>query len=71
MKMVGNAVSEKMAFEGVGSVELSVKQSGKKLRIVRKLNVEKSIVTAENYDSFRKLMVLWQSIDSILLTNNK
>ena len=67
MKMVGNAVSRKLAFEGVGSMEISIKQSGQKLRVVRNLKLEKSVVPAADYANYRQLLAAWQGVDQVLL----
>ena len=67
MKMVGDAVSRKLAFDGVGSVEISIKQSGNKLRLVRNLKLEKSVVSVSDYANYRQLIATWQSVDKVLL----
>ena len=67
VKMVGGNISRKLSFPGIGKVEVSVKQSGKKLRIVRSLKVEKSLIPVSDYENYRKLMSVWQSLDGILL----
>lgn len=67
VKMVGGKISRKLAFDGIGSVEFTVKQSGNKLRIVRNLKVEKSLIPVEDYAKYRQLMALWQSVDAVLL----
>ena len=67
MKMVGKAVSQKLAFDGIGSVEISIKQSGKKLRVVRNLKLEKSVVPVSDYAQYRQLIAAWQSVDKVLL----
>ena len=67
MKMVDGAVKEKLSFDGVGSVEISIKQSGKKLRVQRNLKLEKSLVPVADYDNFRHLLVLWQHYDGVLM----
>ncbi len=67
VKMVGKSIKRKLAFDGLGSVEFTVKQSGNKLRIVRNLKVEKSLIPVEDYANYRQLMVVWQSVDDVLL----
>jgi hypothetical protein len=64
LKMVGNPIAIKLSHEGVGSVEISVKQSGKKLRVVRKLKLEKSMVPVEEYAQYRELLAAWQSYNA-------
>lgn len=67
MKLVGDKVSQKLAFDGIGSVEVSVKQSGKKLVVNRKLTIEKSMISPSEYANYRQMIALWQSIDRVLL----
>lgn len=67
VKMMGTKVNEKLTFDGVGSVQVSIKQSGKKLIVVRKLKLEKSIVPVSDYENYRKLLAVWQSHDSVML----
>lgn len=67
MKMVGKTVARKLTFEGVGSVEISIKQSGNKLRVVRNLKLEKSVVAVSDYANYRQLVSTWQSVDKVLL----
>ncbi len=67
VKLVGGAIERSLAVEGVGQVTVNVKQSGKKLRVVRRLKLEQSIVPVKDYDAFRRLLALWQQTDSLLL----
>ncbi len=67
MKMVAAGQSRKLDFEGVGSVEITLKQSGSKVRVVRNLKLDKSLVEVNDYNAYRQLIALWQSVDGILL----
>lgn len=67
LKMVGNTVSKKLDFDGIGSVEISIKQSGKKLKVSRNLKLDKSLVPTTDYANYRQLLVLWQQYDKVLL----
>ena len=67
LKMVGGKVSQSLAFEGIGQVEISIKQSGKKLTVSRKLKIEKSLIAPEEYAAYRQLMATWKSVDCVLL----
>ena len=42
-------------------MQVSVKQSGKTLKVERKLKLEKSVVPVEDYANYRKLLATWQS----------
>jgi hypothetical protein len=67
MKIVGISNNCSLNHEGIGSVEINIKQSGKKLRVVRNLKLEKSLIEPADYSSYRQLLALWQSIDNVLL----
>lgn len=67
VKMVGSKVSKKVEHEGIGSVEIKVKQSGNKIIVDRKLKLEQSLVPATDYAKYRELIATWQSIDHLLL----
>ncbi len=61
VKLVGGSVSDKLSFDGIGTMQVSVKQSGKTLKVERKLKLEKSVVPIEDYANYRKLLATWQS----------
>ncbi len=67
MRMVGDKVSLKVSFNGIGMAEISIKQSGKKIVVNRKLKIEKNIIEPADYANFRQLMATWQSIDRVLI----
>ena len=67
LKMVAAAQNRKLDFEGVGSVEISIKQSGNKVRVVRNLKLDKGDIEVSDYSAYRQLIALWQSVDSVLL----
>ena len=67
IKLVGGAVNQNFSAEGVGSVEISIKQSGTKLRVVRSLKLEQSMVPVSDYAAYRRLLTLWQGTDKLLL----
>jgi len=61
MKLVGGNISDKLSFDGIGSMQVSVKQSGKTLKVERKLKIDKSTIPVEDYANYRKLLATWQS----------
>ena len=67
VKLVGGKISRKLSFDGIGSVEISVKQSGSKIKVVQNLKLDKSLIPVNEYESFRQLMVTWQSVGSLQL----
>ena len=67
VKMVGKAISETKTYEGVGSLTINVKQSGKKLVVSRRLTLDNSIVESKDYTNYRDLLATWQSYNNITL----
>ena len=67
MKLVGGNSVSKLDFPGLGSVEVSVKQSGTKLRVVRNLKIDKSLIPVEDYKDYCSLLAAWQGVDKVLL----
>ena len=67
VKLLGGNVNEKLSFDGIGSMQVSVKQSGKTLKVERKLKLEKSTIAVEDYANYRKLLATWQSIGGAML----
>ena len=48
-------------------MKVSVKLSGNKLRVVRNLKLEQSVVPVSAYEHYRQLLTMWQGIDALLL----
>lgn len=71
MKMLEKNVSKKLSFDGIGSLEISVKQSGNKLKVVRNLKLEKSLISPSEFASYRQLLATWQTSDVIMLKSGK
>ncbi|MGX8713174.1 MAG: DUF3857 domain-containing protein [bacterium] len=66
VKLVGGAISHKLS-NAVGNLEISIKQSGKKIKVIRNLTIDKSVIAVDQYADYRSLIALWQSVDSLLL----
>ena len=71
VKLVGGNVKQSLRYDGVGSVEVSIKQSGKNLRVVRNMTLEKSVIEVGSYSAFRQLLTLWQDYSDVLLRVKK
>jgi hypothetical protein len=65
-KLLGGGVNYSADFEGVGKVDVMVKQSGKNVRVVRNLKLEQTIVPVSDYDKYRQLIVTWQGVSNLL-----
>ena len=73
VKMVGEAISRKLEFPGVGNLEISIKQKGTNLIVVRNLTIEKSLIPVEEYAGYRTLTANWLSFNNhtVLLRSKK
>ena len=71
VKLVGGNIKQTLRHDGVGSVEISIKQSGKNLRVVRNMTLEKSVIEVSDYSAFRQLLTLWQGYPDVLLRVKK
>lgn len=60
MELVSTSGNQKMENEN-GNLELSISQEGNLIHVIRKLNIVKTLVPAEKYESFRILMNAWNS----------
>ena len=67
VKLVGGKINRELSFDGVGSVKISITLKGNKLRLVRNMKVEKSLIPADKYSQYRQLLATWQEIESLLL----
>lgn len=66
MKMVGETGETKQETN-VGSIYIGISQSGRKLKVKRKLKLEGGIVSGSDYTAYRELLARWQSVDWLLL----
>lgn len=62
LKMVGGNINQSLNFPGIGSLKISVKQSGKKIKVVRNLKIEKSVIEPDEYTQYRQLLATWQEL---------
>ena len=65
-------LTEQLMQYGVKVIEVreqatALKQSGKTLKVERKLKIEKSLISVEDYANYRKLLAAWQSHTGALL----
>lgn len=61
VKMIGRSVKINKTENGIGSVEISIKQNGNRLTIDRHLTITTYTITPDQYKKFRKLVQLWHS----------
>ena len=67
IKMESGTISRSLRFDNIGSVEIKIKQSGRKLTVARKLKLESSVVAPSDYAAYRQLTALWQQHTDLLL----
>ncbi|MFZ4548298.1 MAG: DUF3857 domain-containing protein [Bacteroidales bacterium] len=60
MSLVSPAATLTMNNE-FGNIEVSITAEGQKLHIVRKINIVKTLVAADKYDTFRSMINSWNS----------
>ena len=62
-KLVGWEINQSFDFPGIGNMKFTVKQSGKKLRVIRNLKIEKSVIDTDEYSRYRQLLTTWQELN--------
>ena len=67
LKLVGGDIIRKASHEGIGNVEVSILQKGDKLKVVRRIKIEKTLIPVEEYSKFRELLTTWNGDTGILL----
>lgn len=60
VNLVGKGIQIKRSVEGVGNIEISVKQKGRRLDITRKKVITCSEIDTAHYADFRLMMLDWQ-----------
>ena len=67
-KLLGGDISRKASHDGIGSVEISIQQKGNKIKVVRRIKIEKTLIPVDEYAKFRQLLATWQSVGSVMLS---
>lgn len=67
-KLLGGNVEIEYTLPEVGSINIIVKQKGKRLLITRSLNLRKAVITQREYNDFRRIMIDWNSYRELLFT---
>ena len=67
LKLVGGDISRKASHKGIGSVEISIKQDGNKIKVVRRIKIEKTLIPVADYAKFRQLLATWNGDTGILM----
>ena len=67
LKLVGGDIIRKASHDGIGRVEVSIRQKGDKIKVVRRIKIEKTLIPVEEYAKFRELLTTWNGDTGILL----
>ena len=69
-KLIGGDVEIEKTFFNVGSVNIIIKQKGRRLLITRSLRLNKAVIAPVYYPSFRQLITEWNAHNEILFSIN-
>ena len=48
-------------------MEVSIRQKGDKIKVIRRIKIEKTLIPVEEYAKFRELLTTWNGGTGILL----
>lgn len=71
LSLVGGKQSRKISYDGLGSVEVTVKLSGDKLTVERRLKLEQRLVSPADYAHYREIVALWHTLNQGILLKAK
>ena len=64
-KMLTNPVNITMKEPGLGTLVIDIKQEGQTVKVVKHLMILPSIINADQYPTFRKMLSEWNSHNQI------
>ena len=67
-KLIGGDINIEYDRSDVGSITLIIKQKGKRILITRSLRLRKAIITKNDYQAFRQLMIDWNSHKDLIFS---
>ncbi len=68
VKLIGGEVNIDYTKPNVGSINIIIKQKGKRLLVTRSLRLRKSVITQADYADFRQLMNDWNSHKELIFS---
>ena len=71
VKLLGGDINRSVSYRGIGSVEISVKQNGDSLKVIRRIKIEKTLIPVADYAKYRQLIATWQSVENVMLYSGK
>lgn len=67
-KLIGGEVNIEYSKYDLGSINIKIKQKGKRLLVTRQLQLRKALITKKDYAAFRQLMIDWNSHKELLFS---
>ena len=67
LKLLGGNVHKEISYEGVGSLQIDIKQKGKNVKATCYLKLEQSVVGPSDYAKYRELVATWQTLTTVVL----
>lgn len=68
VELIGGEVNIEYSKYDLGSINIKIKQKGRRLLITRQLQLRKSVITKQDYRNFRQLMIDWNSHKELLFS---
>ena len=68
VKLIGGEVNIDYTKPNVGSINIIIKQKGKRLLVTRSLRLRKAVITPAEYADFRQLMIDWNSHKELIFS---
>ena len=62
-----NPVETAYSIDGLGSINVSIRQNGDNITVTKRLKIEKSIIDRESYSDFRQMMIDWSRHNTLYL----
>jgi hypothetical protein len=67
-KLIGGEVNIEYTKYDLGSINIKIKQKGRRLLVTRQLQLRKALITKQDYRNFRQLMIDWNSHKELLFS---
>lgn len=68
VELIGGEVNIEYTKYDLGSINIKIKQKGRRLLVTRQLQLRKAIITKQDYRNFRQLMIDWNSHKELLFS---
>lgn len=68
VELIGGEVNIEYTKYDLGSINIKIKQKGRRLLVTRQLQLRKAVITKQDYRNFRQLMIDWNSHKELLFS---